>query len=200
MNGTFYDLATALMERKLFGALRHDLLGQLAGEIVEVGAGTGADFPYYGAGAHVIAIEPDRSMAGRARRRARSAAARIEVRIADDTFLAGIAPHSVDAVVFPLSLCTIDAPSRALEQARRVLKGSGQLVVLEHVRSEGRVGRFQDAVAPLWKGAAGGCRLNRRTRDAIAEAGFAVDALRTRRISRFFFIQELLYGSAPPAA
>jgi predicted RNA methylase len=77
MFGWVYETITAIGERKFLGAIREELLSPLEGEIVEIGAGTGASFPYYKPSTHVLAIEPDPSMLAGARKRAKSARARI---------------------------------------------------------------------------------------------------------------------------
>ena len=59
-----------------------------------------------------------------------------------------------------------------LAEIRRVLAPGGRLVVLEHVRGDGLMGRFQDLIAKPWSWLASGCEPNRRTVDAIAAAGF----------------------------
>ena len=44
VNGFLYDLLNSYAERRLIGPLREELLSSLEGTIVEVGAGTGANF------------------------------------------------------------------------------------------------------------------------------------------------------------
>ena len=165
---------------------------------MEIGAGTGANFPCYSGDVHVLALEPDPSMARRARAKIEAASVQIELRIADDRLLDTLPPNSVDAVVFTLVLCTVTDPLATLGRARRVLKANGMLVLLEHVRSGGTVGRFQDCIAPLWRCVAGGCHLNRDTSAAIAAAGFDVGAIRSKTLTRLSPIQELIYGTAQP--
>ncbi|HVA37650.1 MAG TPA: methyltransferase domain-containing protein [Candidatus Dormibacteraeota bacterium] len=196
MNGTLYDALTWMIERSMLGPLRRELLASLTGAVVEVGAGTGLNFRYYAPEARVLAMEPDPSMARRASKRAAAAQAAIELRVGDDAMLETLPPQSVDAVVFVLVLCTIDDPLRALRRAARVLKPRGRLVVMEHVRSPGRLGRWQDRLAPVWRRLADGCSLNRDTAALLAQAGFETAGVRERRISRIAPIQHLIVGAA----
>ena len=127
VNGYFYDLSNALSERYLLSPLRRELLSTLRGE--NVGAGTGANFAYFGPEARVTALEPDPSMAGRARCKRDLSAARIDVRLQDDSALDAMQAKSIDAVVMSLVLCTVESPLATLHRAKRVLRRrSGALV------------------------------------------------------------------------
>jgi ubiquinone/menaquinone biosynthesis C-methylase UbiE len=88
---------------------------------------------------------------------------------------------SFDAVVFALVLCTVADPDRALAEAGRVLRASGRLVVLEHVRGEGRLARWQDRLSPVWRRVAAGCHPNRDSRAAIERAGFTFERVEAFR-------------------
>jgi ubiquinone/menaquinone biosynthesis C-methylase UbiE len=79
---------------------------------------------------------------------------------------------SSDVCSSDLVLCSVADLERALAQARRVLRPSGRLVVLEHVRGQGALARWQDRLTPLWSHLAGGCQLGRDTAAAIEQAGF----------------------------
>jgi ubiquinone/menaquinone biosynthesis C-methylase UbiE len=76
-----YDRANAAVERRWLGPLRDEVAGGARGEVLEVGAGTGANFARYRAGvaAHVLATEPDPHMRRRALARAGQAPVAIEV-------------------------------------------------------------------------------------------------------------------------
>lgn len=196
MNGLLYDLEVALLERRILGKLRARLLSPLRGTIVDVGAGTGANLPYFNAEANVVALEPDRSMAQRLKAKLRRTQAKIEIRIEDDSALDKFAERSVDAVLSMLVLCMVPDPVATLRRMRRTLKPGGLLVVLEHVRSPGMVGKLQDAIAPAWRAFADGCNLNRDTKAAIAAAGFDVRDLHAEQIVKIAPIQYLVYGTA----
>jgi ubiquinone/menaquinone biosynthesis C-methylase UbiE len=79
-----------------------------------------------------------------------------------------------DAVVAVLVLCTVDRPHRVLAEARRVLKPGGRMLLLEHVRADGPWGRFQDLTTPLHRFVSCGCAPNRRTAQAVRDAGFVL--------------------------
>lgn len=176
MIGWFYDLAGRRAERGELGRRRAELLGGLEGDVLEIGAGTGATLPHYRRASRVVALEPSEGMAKRLPPRARQARVPVEV-------LDGVAEHlpfpdeSFDAAVSMLVLCSVENQAQALGELRRVLRPGGKLVLLEHVRGEGRLARLQDRLNPLHRKIAGNCHLNRETREAIRAAGFDVSAV-----------------------
>jgi SAM-dependent methyltransferase len=167
--GWLYDFAGRRVEKGELGRRRHELVGGLEGAVLEIGAGTGLNLPHYERASRVVAVEPDPSMAGRLRKRVPEASVPFE----DETF---------DTAVVTFVLCSVEKPQAALAEVRRVLRPGGRLVLLEHVRGEGRLARWQDRFNPLHRKVAGNCHLNRETRDAVAAAGFDVGDIRPVRI------------------
>jgi SAM-dependent methyltransferase len=88
---------------------------------------------------------------------------------------------SFDSVHVGLVLCSVDDVAATLGEIRRVLAPGGRLLVLEHVRGDGAMGRFQDLIAGPWSFFGAGCKPNRRTVDSIAAAGFDTGGLRSIR-------------------
>jgi ubiquinone/menaquinone biosynthesis C-methylase UbiE len=174
-----YDRLTAPLERDVLGPRRTALLGELEGQVLDVGAGTGANLPHVHRAGRLVATEPDRAMRRRLARKLADARVPVEV--------AGAAAESLpfpdatfDAVVFACVLCTVTDPHAAIAEAGRVLKPGGRLIVLEHVRGTGRLARWQGRVTPLWSRLMAGCHPNRDTAATIERAGFTFE-----RIERF---------------
>lgn len=168
-----YDRMTGPLEQAVLGERRTALLADLAGEVLDVGAGTGANLPHFRSASRVVAAEPDRAM--RSRMAAKLAAALVPAELTGDAAEALHQPDaSFDAVVFTQVLCTVTDPYRALAEARRVLRPGGRLVVLEHVRGSGSLARWQDRLTPLWFRLIPGCHLGRDTATAIERAGFTI--------------------------
>ncbi|HEY2192894.1 MAG TPA: class I SAM-dependent methyltransferase [Actinomycetospora sp.] len=172
-----YDPFLWLGERAGMGAHRRELLGQARGRTVEIGSGTGLNVGHYRRDVEdLVLAEPDPAMRGRLQkavrggpRGARVIDARAEALPFDDA--------SVDTVVSTLVLCTVDAPDAALREIARVLRPDGQLLFLEHVRSESpTLARWQDRLAGPWQRFAEGCRCNRATLELVTASGFRVDA------------------------
>jgi ubiquinone/menaquinone biosynthesis C-methylase UbiE len=173
-----YDRATSGMERRILGAHRRRLLAAARGRVLDVGAGTGANLPHYPWDQieRLILLDPSPGMLERARRRATELGVAIKIveRRAEDL---PFADESFDTVVCTLALCTIPDPAAALREARRVLRPTGRLLVLEHVRARAPgLARWQDRLTPLWQAVNGGCHLNRDTRATIEAAGFAFES------------------------
>lgn len=157
---------------------REELLGQLAGDVLEVGAGAGATFAHYPETVRAVtAIEPDPVLRAMASDAAETAAVPIAV-------VDGLAERlplpdaSVDWVVCSLVLCTVPDVPAALAEIARVLRPDGRLAFFEHVRSRTPVqARFERVVTPVWSWFAGGCHLDRDTVGAIEQAGFSLAGL-----------------------
>ncbi len=190
-----YDVMGGPVERGPLGRRRAVLVRPLSGQVLDLGAGTGANFPLYGPSAHVVAVEPDPYMLRRAlRRRALAGSGHIDLCQAVGEALP-FRDGSFDAVVATLVLCTVADPARTLHEARRVLRPGGRLYFLEHVRADGLLGRVQDAIRPLWSYFGGGCVVNRRTEATLRQVGFTVERITRTRMG----LLPVIVGIARPA-
>jgi ubiquinone/menaquinone biosynthesis C-methylase UbiE len=191
-----YDTVMAPLERGGFHAIRKQLLRQAHGRVLEIGAGTGVNFPYYTAAEHVIALDPEPSMVARSLRRAKHATVPIEVIVARAEALP-FPDHTFDTVVSTLVFCTIPEPRQALCELRRISTPEGTALFFEHVRVHRPLaGRLQEWLTPVWKHVAGGCHLNRDTLALLTQAGFTVTCIAPRYKEWFLVIAAK--PSAPP--
>jgi ubiquinone/menaquinone biosynthesis C-methylase UbiE len=169
-----YDRLNAKAERTWLGSRRASLVAQAGGDVLEIGAGTGANLGHYRSVTRLVAAEPDPAMRARLARHLGAATVPLEVSDAPAERL-GFPDASFNTVVATLVLCSVADLDAALAEMRRVLRPGGRLLVLEHVRGEGRRARWQDRVTPIWCRVGAGCHPNRDTRSAIARAGFRLE-------------------------
>lgn len=193
-----YDRMLAGVEKAGLRERRVQLLEAAYGRVLEIGAGTGANLALYGPNVAALTLtEPEAPMARRLakhlRERSRSAelveAGAEELPLPDGQF---------DTVVSTLVLCTVADPLRALREVWRVLKPGGQLLFIEHVRSEEpRLAKWQDRLNGLNRIVAHGCNCNRSTLDAIEQAGFTIRSLEKGQLAKAPpFVRPLITGAA----
>src|SRR5713101_8027861 len=131
--------------------LRREIVGQAQGVVLEVGAGGGQNFPFYDPArtTRVEAVEPDEAMLVVARRALAAAPVPITLTRAPAEALP-FPDAQFDTVVVTLVFCCVRDPERGLREVWRVLKPEGTLLLLEHVRAQGRITTWvQDALVPV---------------------------------------------------
>ncbi|TVP64084.1 MAG: class I SAM-dependent methyltransferase [Nitriliruptor sp.] len=187
------------LERGRLGEKRRELLADLSGEVLDVGAGTGANLAHLpNTVRRVIAVESDPAMTRRLQRRAVDHPADIEVVGAAAEALP-LPDHCVDVVVTTLVLCTVQDPQAAVSELRRVLRPGGQLVVIEHVVDPApRRARRQERLTPAWRVVARGCHLDRDTLTTLARGGFDVSGVGSWELSRHGPTVPAISGIARP--
>ena len=172
-----YDPFMNSLEKDFYN-YRKELLSDLKGTVLEVGAGTGINFQFYPKEIQLIALEPSEFMRKRATLKVPEGmkVKFLTCKVNDDKLESIIEDNSLDYIVSTLVLCSIDDPNKSLEKFHRWLKEDGKLIVLEHIHSEKKINRkLQDVINPIWKKVADGCNLNRDTDILIKQNGFAID-------------------------
>ncbi|MGN6167563.1 MAG: class I SAM-dependent methyltransferase, partial [Solirubrobacteraceae bacterium] len=174
------------------------LLTVAGGDVLVVGAGTGANLAHYGEDLRTLTLtEPEKPMIRRLQKRIhqhRPDAKPLRAPAEDLPFN----DDSFDTVVSTLVLCTVDDQPRALREIRRVLRPGGRLLFIEHVRSDDeRLARLQDRMMPINVRIGHGCHCNRSTLDGIRDAGFRVSELQRDTLKHApRFIRPLIVGAA----
>jgi ubiquinone/menaquinone biosynthesis C-methylase UbiE len=156
---------------------RRTLVRGLAGRVIEVGAGSGVNFPFYPTTVErVLAVEPEPTL----RAAAIENAPRAPIPVTVVEGVSGRLPAgdgSMDAAVVSLVLCSVPSQARALAELRRVLTPGGELRFYEHVMARRPVAaslqRLADAT--VWPRVVGGCHLSRDTQAEIERAGFTIE-------------------------
>jgi ubiquinone/menaquinone biosynthesis C-methylase UbiE len=175
-----YDPMIAKTETACLHDWRKELLKNAYGNVLEVGAGTGANLRFYPEAVnHLIISEPDEFMRKRLLTKL------------DDSHIKShniksfgmedidLVDNSVDCVVSTLVCCSVNSPQKSLGQVMRVLKPGGLFLFMEHVAAENNPKRlkWQNRINPIWKRISGNCHTNRETEKYMRETGFIIQKI-----------------------
>lgn len=172
----FYDW----MDRMISPELRKKALSRASGKVLEVGVGTGNNFPYYPPGCEVTAIDFSPGMLDRARKKLHLARAPIKL-LEMDAQAMDFPDNTFDTVVATCVFCSVPDPVKGLAEVKRVCKPDGKIILLEHVRSESPViGWLMDVLNPISLHLIGS-NINRRTVQNVISAGIQLQKVENLR-------------------
>jgi SAM-dependent methyltransferase len=158
---------------------RRETLAGVSGRVIEIGSGSGPNFPYYpDAVTELVSVEPEPNLRAKAIEAAHASGRPITVvdAVADRL---PFEDGRFDAAVAVLVLCSVPDQAAALAELHRVLRPGGELRFYEHViGSSRRLATVQRAMAPGLAKVFGGCRADRDTGAAIEAAGFRLESYR----------------------
>lgn len=157
------------MEASGLRELRQELLTYTTGSVLEVGCGNGMNFIYYAPDkvSKVIAVDPEKILIQEANKNAKKATVAVELVNAQSEKLP-FKDECFDCVVFTLVLCSVKDPLKSINEACRVLKKGGTVVVLEHIISSSpKLKKAQELANFIWPHFAGGCQLTRNTPEIV---------------------------------
>ncbi|MYL55461.1 methyltransferase domain-containing protein [Pontibacillus yanchengensis] len=162
-----------LMDHMIRDQWREDSLQKAYGEILEVGVGTGTNLKYYNAHAKVTGIDFSPNMLEKAKQKASRRPGHFELLEMDAQNL-DFNDDTFDTVVSTCVFCSVPDPIQGLKEIRRVTKPTGQIIMLEHMRSDVEwVGNVMDILNPIGLNIIG-ANINRRTMENIEMAGLKV--------------------------
>ncbi|MFQ6078642.1 MAG: class I SAM-dependent methyltransferase [Thermodesulfobacteriota bacterium] len=170
----YYDHMEFLLEKVLFSRWRRKVFESVDGDsILEVGVGTGKNVDFYPAGRSITAIDFSQGMLSRARRKAESKGVKVDLVDMDVEDLY-FRDQSFDTILGTFVFCSVPDPIRGLEEIKRVCKGGGKIILLEHVRPRGTLlGKIFDLLNPITVKLMG-VNINRNTVANIKRAGLNV--------------------------
>lgn len=167
--------------------IRQQLMPLAEGKVLEIGAGSGANFIHYDATrvTKLYALEPNPGMIRLAERQKHRTKLRIE-------FLGLPGEHiplsnsSVDTVVSTFTFCTIPDITEALKGIIRVLKPDGKLIFFElGLSPDANVQRWQKVLEPIHHWLFQGLYLTRDIPALIREAGFQIQQIEMGYVAQF---------------
>lgn len=170
-----YDLMEGLVERFSYGQWRELLWSKVEGaQVLEVGVGTGKNFPHYPADIEVTAVDLSEKMLKRARDKASKQKVKVNLQQMDAQNLE-FEDNTFDTVVASFVFCSVPDPVRGLMEIERVCKSGGKAVLLEHVLSANRVlawimNRANPLVVRIM-----GANINRQTVENVVKSGLVVE-------------------------
>jgi ubiquinone/menaquinone biosynthesis C-methylase UbiE len=169
----WYDWVESIPDVLGVSRLRRRLLKRASGKVLEVAVGTGKNLQFYPEGCRITAVDLSGKMLNVARNRATKLSIGVSFLLADAEALP-FSDRSFDAVVSSLSSCTFPNPVAALKEIARVCRTEGQVLLLEHGRSDREwLGRFQDRTADRLAKQLG-CHWNREPLELVRKAGLKV--------------------------
>jgi ubiquinone/menaquinone biosynthesis C-methylase UbiE len=173
-----------------FSELRRSLLGEVSGEIFEVGFGTGLNLPHYpSAVSRITTADPNAGAYRIAERRiAQSPIEVVHIRRSSERL--DLPDESFNSVVCTFTLCSIGDVDSAMAEMRRILRVGGRMFFIEHGLSDDpRIQWWQHKLNPVNKIIGDGCHLNRIPTSTILNSG-----LRMERLDTFYLKKVPKYG------
>ncbi|MBV1874024.1 MAG: class I SAM-dependent methyltransferase [Gammaproteobacteria bacterium] len=182
LSAFFYDKCMKATEDACLIDWRKDLLKNVEGKVLELGAGTGASLELYpvSKSLEISLSEPDINMRYQLEEKIRSKQFNHMKVLSCQSESITSADGTFDFVFVSLVCCSLNDVEASLKEIKRVLKPDGKFIFLEHVAAENGSGRrkWQDRLNPIWRKLAGNCHLNRETERYIKAAGFTVHELK----------------------
>ena len=167
----FYDLLDYPWER-IYRQWRPHLLGDLSGNVLEAGVGTGRNFKHYHESVQLTGIDLSDVMLKKATRKAKKASCKIELLHDDASVMRHVDSKQYDWVISTFLCCVMpdEFQPMALEQFSRVLKPGGKFRLLEMIYSKDKkIRKRQEFFAPFVEKVYG-ARFDRQTVKFIEES------------------------------
>ena len=159
--------------------LRKQLMPLAQGIVLEIGAGSGANFAHYDPAVVTVlyALEPNATMIQLAEVERRRTKVKVQFLDAPGEHIP-LQDGTVDTVVSTFTLCTIPAVEEAIRSIARVLKPRGKIVFLENsIAPDPHVQRWQKWWEPIHHRVFEGLYLTRDIPALLAAGGLRVDQM-----------------------
>jgi len=182
LGALFYDKLMKSTEEACLIDWRRELLKNVSGKVLEIGAGTGASLTLYPKSSELelFLSEPDANMRGQLEEKVSQQKLSNVVVLSSPGEVIESKDDFFDVVFVSLVCCSVTDVQASLREIKRVLKPGGSFVFLEHVAAETGSSRrkWQNRLNMLWRKIAGNCHLNRETEQHIRDAGFNIQDIK----------------------
>ncbi|SFV05921.1 class I SAM-dependent methyltransferase [Alicyclobacillus macrosporangiidus] len=173
------------MDRMVTDKHRAELIRRAHGEVLEAGVGTGANLKFYPVDVNVTAIDFSPRMLSYAQERVKECRANVRLLQMDVQHLQ-FDDNTFDTVVSTCVLCSVPDPIAGLREIHRVLKPSGQLLMIEHMLSDHIPIALMLHMLNPFTVRLTGANVNRRTMDNLRMAGFTIQEMQCIALSDMF--------------
>jgi len=186
----FPHLMDMVLSTSEFSELRRSLLGDVSGDVFEIGFGTGLNLPHYPSNVkRITTVDPNPGARKLAERRILQSAIEV-VHLPLSGEHLDLPDESFHSVVCTFTLCSISDVDSAMSEMRRILRTGGHMFFIEHGLSDDpRIQWWQQKLNPLNKIVGDGCHLNRIPTKTISNGG-----LRIERLDTFYLKKAPKYG------
>jgi ubiquinone/menaquinone biosynthesis C-methylase UbiE len=184
-----YDHMEAFVERYRFSKWRKLQWSKVEGSrILEIGVGTGKNFPYYPADVEITAIDFSEEMLKRARERAERQKVKVRLQQMDVQNL-DFDDNSFDTVVATFVFCSVPDPIQGLQEIGRVCKSGGKIVLLDHVlHSNVILSNIMTIANPLVVRLMG-ANINRQTVNNVVKSNLTLESFTNLNLGIFKLIE-----------
>lgn len=168
----WYDILNSVVENKVV-PYRIATASKCKGDVLEIGAGTGANLDFVTNADSFTAVEPDIYMRRKFSKKSAKSNFNVNILNCYGENLP-IPDNSFDSVFTTLVLCMVSDVEKVVSEAYRVLRPGGVFYFYEHVVSNKKFGHFvQKSLNPMWKLGTTGCHLDRDIKKTIKNGGFS---------------------------
>ena len=160
--------------------IRAQVCAPLAGEVLEIGFGTGHNLPFLPAAVtRVLAVDPMQEGERLAAKRLRESPVHVDF-VGLDGERIDLPDGSADQALATWTLCSIPDATAAVREIARVLRPGGRLHFVEHgISPDPKVQRWQHRLNPVQNRVACGCNIQRDIPALIEAGGMAVESVQT---------------------
>ena len=175
----FYD---CVVDQPFWAKHRREQLSSAAGEILEIGVGTGLNLPHYPYHVRrITTVDPNPGMNRRLQRRIDETGIEVDKQMISSEALP-FDEATFDCVVSTITLCSIPDVTQAMSELFRVLKSGGRILFLEHgICPEPKVAKWQRRLNCCQKRFADGCILTLDVPELLSTQPFS-----SLRINNFY--------------